>query len=426
LVKYKDQPVYAGATCPYSDPQRCLDYYNSQLDSLQNQKSSLTNQLNEEQYKQLSLEGKISYINGQITQTENVIRSLEIEIAAENIQISLLETDIQEKEDSVSLLKQEVNVLEGTVNQRITESYKYSFVGPFEVFLDTKNLSAVLRKTKYLIITRAQDIASLEDYSLKITALKKEEEELSKQKDEVLAKKKEIEKQTEDLAEQNKALTTQKAEKNSLLAESKAREAKYLAQLNTISKSISETEKYFEQVMLQLYNTGKLGSGTQVLAGTVIGIDGHTGCSFGSHLHFAVMKNNSYVNPLNYYTQSGGYLKPGSLTKVPMSSAYITQYFSSSKPHYALDLVSMSAGNQNLDQYTVPYGLCSTVDSILNSRKAQGLDDWNKAYLRGEGAPVYAVANGKVYYYTDSNGAKYAMLVHTSGSLKTFYVHLKY
>lgn len=422
LFTYKETPVLATATCPYTDPQKCLDYYDSQLNSLNNQKNSLQKQLDSEEYKQLSLQEKITYINNQITQTENVIKSLEIEIAAENIQITMLENSIQEKEDSVSLLKQEVTVVEKTVNQRITESYKYSFVGPLEIFLDTKNLSEVLRKTKYLIITRAQDIASLEDYSLKITALKKDEDELSKQRADLQSKKDEIEKQKSDLADQNNALVAQKSEQKSLLAESKSREAAYLAQLTAVSKSIADTEQSYEQLMLQLYNTGKLGSGTKVNAGTIIGLDGHSGCSFGTHLHFAIMKNNVYVNPLNYYTESGGYLRTSSLTRLPMANPYITQHFSSS--HYALDLVNFA--DQNFDRYTVPYGLCSTVDNILNSRKSQGLSDWNLAYLRGEGTPVYSVAAGTVYYYTDSYGAHYAMLVHDSGGLKSFYVHLKY
>jgi murein DD-endopeptidase MepM/ murein hydrolase activator NlpD len=40
--------------------------------------------------------------------------------------------------------------------------------------------------------------------------------------------------------------------------------------------------------------------GTLVEAGTVIGRVGGTGCSLGSHLHFAIRKGSTFVDPLDY------------------------------------------------------------------------------------------------------------------------------
>lgn len=40
--------------------------------------------------------------------------------------------------------------------------------------------------------------------------------------------------------------------------------------------------------------------GATVAAGTVIGLVGDTGCSFGSHLHFAIRLNKTFVDPLRY------------------------------------------------------------------------------------------------------------------------------
>ena len=170
LSGYNDSTVSA-ATCPsgMSDVQ-CYNYLLEQYQQLQKEQGTLQNQLNQEQYKQLSLEDKISYMENQITQTQRLIKSLEVEIAAHDMEIKLLEKDIQDKEDAIALMKQEISVLEGTVNKRITESYKYSHLSAFDLFLDSKSFSNVLRKTKYLITTRSQDIASLEDYSQKAIA----------------------------------------------------------------------------------------------------------------------------------------------------------------------------------------------------------------------------------------------------------------
>jgi murein DD-endopeptidase MepM/ murein hydrolase activator NlpD len=40
--------------------------------------------------------------------------------------------------------------------------------------------------------------------------------------------------------------------------------------------------------------------GQRVAAGTVIGAVGETGCAFGSHLHFAIRRGSSFVDPLRY------------------------------------------------------------------------------------------------------------------------------
>lgn len=47
-------------------------------------------------------------------------------------------------------------------------------------------------------------------------------------------------------------------------------------------------------------------SGDYVTQGTVIGYAGNTGYSFGAHLHFGVMVNGSWQNPMNYLSKPSG------------------------------------------------------------------------------------------------------------------------
>ncbi len=426
MAGYEKQKVMAEATCPYTDPYKCLDYFYQLEKDLGNKKSSLQRKLNSEEYQQLSLQEKITYIDNQISETEKLIKSIQVEIAATDIEIKLAEKDIQEKEDSISLLAQEADILEQTVSQRVTESYKFSFVGPLEIFLDVKSLSTALRRTKYLIVTRSQDIESLETYAIKTKDLAKQEEDLTNKKADLQIKRNSIEEEKLELAKEINALAEQKTEKNKLLAESKARETAYLSQFNSISKLLAETEKAEEQLMLRLYQTGLLKADRYVRKGEVIGLDGHTGCSFGTHLHFSFVKNGYYTNPKTY-------LDNGTL-KYPMTGVVITQYYGGS--HYALDLVSTNSGYQGWDRYTVPYGLCPTVDSILNCRRYGGrycsntaqkpMTDWNLAYQRGEGAKVYAAMDGYFTHRTDKYGANYGMVISKDGKMVTYYVHLKY
>lgn len=416
LAFYYEKPVSAATTCPYTDLYQCLDYYNQLDKDLSNQKTSVQKKLDQEEYNQLSLQGKINYIDNQITQAQNVIKNLEVEIAASDIEIKLLEKEIQEREDAVSLMKQEISVLEETVNKRITESYKYSHLSAFDLFLDSKSFSNVLRKTKYLITTRSQDIASLEDYSQKAVALKREEEELSARRLDLETKKTESEEEKATLAQQNIELEAQLQEKNSLMAQSKLRETEYLALFSTISSQLGQVEQAEEELMLRLYQTGLITDKRHVNKGDVIGIDGHTGCAFGTHLHFSFVYYGSYRDP-------SGYL--GGILGYPISPMRISGGYSSS--HKAIDIVSTNSAFQTADTYTVSYGICPIVDSILNYRKnTLGLSNWNQAPLNGEGAKVYASHSGYFVHKTDQYGANYGMVVSDDGNMVTYYVHLKY
>lgn len=47
-------------------------------------------------------------------------------------------------------------------------------------------------------------------------------------------------------------------------------------------------------------------TGDYVTQGTVVGLAGNTGYSFGAHLHFGLMINGGWVNPMNYLTKPAG------------------------------------------------------------------------------------------------------------------------
>lgn len=418
--------VFASDACPESMPiqERYLCLQN-ELAKLEKNQGSLQKQLKNEDYQQLSLKEKISYISTQISQTEGVIDTLHMEILTQDIEINLLSKEIQEKEDSLSILKQEINTLQETVNKRVTESYKYSYVGALELIMDVKNIDSILRKTKYLIETRAKDKDSLEKFSKTKDEVEDEEKVLGEKKAELQLKRNDIEDEKERLVEEKRVLDTQKAEKDRLLAESQRREKQYQAQLEALTKIINETDNVISDVALQLFNQGLLGNGTPVIGGqTIIGYQGHTGCSFGSHLHFEIREaNGTKVDPRNFFVVSGRSLSSGTYT-APYRGAYITQFYrpSNNPNHAALDMVSTSEGNQNLETYTVQSGICSAVDRLIAS-------NGNQAYLTGEGAPLRAISSGRVYYGTyatsmPSNPSKYALVKHNDGRT-SFYLHIR-
>lgn len=419
------------SACPESMP--TLERYNclqNEREKLEKSQGTLQKKLKDEDYQQLSLSEKISYINGQVSETERVINALHMDILTQDLEINMLSTEIQDMEDKLGIIKQEVSLLEETVNQRVMESYKYSYVGALEVILDIKNIENVLRKTKYLIETRAKDKVSLQNYGEKVKALEDDEKILSEKKTELQIKRNEIESEKQKLVDEKNLLASQRAEQSKLLAESQRRERDYKAQLATLSTIINDTESVISEVTYKLLQEGKLGDGAPVLAGQFIGRQGHTGCSFGSHLHFEIRNSSgTHIDPAKYLTISGTSLTSGSyISPYKNYSAYITQSFAR-HGYRAIDMVTFSTGNQNYERYTVSYGLCSAVNNILNSRKDQGLSDWNLAYLTGEGAGIHAVASGRVYYSTyatgdPSNPTKYAYVKHNDGNT-SFYLHIQ-
>lgn len=416
--------IWAAESCPESMPiQERYTCLQNELNKLESSQGSLQKKLKNEDYQQLSLNEKIKYLTTQIIQNEKVIETLQIEVLAQDIEISILSKDITKMEDDVNILNQEIKTLERTVNERVRESYKYSYVGALEFLFDVKDLDSILRKTKYLIETRLRDKNSLEEYSEKMVELEDEELILENQKAELQKKRNDLETEKLRLEEEKKNLDAQKIEKASLLAESERREASYKKELAETTAMISSIDEKISDIVIALFNSGGLGNGSPVNAGNVIGFQGHTGCSFGSHLHFEIRDRNNVKQDPSKFLNGGAYWSSvtSKIYQTPLSGARITQTYKTT--HRAWDMVSMTSGIQDGSTYTVPTGICSAVDSYIAS---QGR---NWAYLTGEGAPIKAVASGIVYYglYQTNLPAypsKYALVVHSDGN-KSFYLHLK-
>ena len=407
LMGYRDTKVSATSCPSYMDPNSdaCYKYLLNQYNTLQQQQTTIQKQLTQEQYTQLSLEDKISYMTNEIEQTQNVIQSLEIEIAANQIQITMLKNDIQEKEDAIAVMKQEISVLEETVNQRVTETYKYSFLSPFDLLLDSKSFAQVLNKIKYLAATRTTDIASLEDYAQKATALKKEEDELDAQRLDLQTKEDAIQAETTDLANKNKDLQSQVSEKNNLLAQSQAKSAALLATLRqnkTVQVQLdAEITAYVNAHMQELLTYGFIKS---VKAGDVIGYaDPNTGkCSTGPHVHFGIDSNSSGTFSANV-KPFPTYLTWGAASGLPLAS----------------------------DGWNYPYVYSNQYHVPLNGSVIM-TQDYHQGFaidlslMGGTGnAPVLAASSGKLYRALDSGcNQNYALIIQDDGR-RTIYLHLK-
>lgn len=397
----------AESLCPSTmnpDSVECLDYLRDKLADTNKEQSNLEKKLKDEDYQQLTLNEKIKYISGQISATETNINALELEIAAQDVEIKLLAKEIQTKEDSLSLVKQEADLLEDTVNKRITESYKYSFVGPLELFLDSKNIDTILRKTKYILETRQQDKSSLEEYNKKIEEIREEEMVLANSKADLQSKRNAVEEEKSTLVEERNNLSSQKGEKDRLLAESLQRERSMLA---TLEANRTKQAQLDEAIMSYIQAHGdQMADYGWVSAGTWIGRMGGlaNGCSTGPHLHFSIDRiGTSYWNGYGELDPWSGYLKKGPGYHWISASGWKYYYITGGS------MVLPLSGTVILTQ-----------DHHTAVRKA--IDIYS---LNGYGAPVYAATEGRLWKGTDRCGDTYAVVENTKTGIRTAYFHLQ-
>lgn len=251
------------------------------------------------------------------------------------------------------------------------------------------------------------------------TQLASEQKVLTNAQSDIIEKRNDLEKTNLELIKLRNELKADSDKKTKLLADLEAMERKLEAQKADLTKQQNNADSEATSIAIRLFQEGRLGKGTPVAKGAIIGFQGHTGCAFGSHLHFGIIKGKGFtairanVNPFTsgYLSQSGGRIYSGS-GQVPVNGALITQGFHEG---YALDIVSTSEGNQTGARYFIKPGDVKCAPSYGNVYHG----------LRGEGAPVRAMLAGTIYRgNVDRWGSNYIIIDH-GNDLLTYYFHLK-
>ena len=421
FIKIPSTPIHAGNDCPSGMTlSQCYDYLIKKRNELLAERKKIESKLNGVRAQEGDLQSQIDEINAQITANENELAQKQVDVELTSIEISNIGENMSETKDRIDTLKQETQTSVQKVNEFALLAYKVNSI-PVWYLLAQNDLISTLEMLRYYDWMAQQEKVRLAQFTNLQSQLSSEEKVLADAQNAIISKRDTMEAANLEIIKLKSTLSSQKAKQQGLLATLAKQEKTLAAQRSKVLAQQNAADRQALSVAIQLFEANKLGNGTSVKRGDVIGREGYTGCTFGAHIHFGFMSGTgSYytnVNPFSAGLLSGssrvGSTVGDSRAKAPLPGMYVTQGFHDS---YSLDAITYSAGNQDSTRkYQIVTPVCW---------QSKG----GKYNLTGWGSPIFAAMDGKVYYGVDSMGGRYAIIDHGNAlngkKLKSIYWHL--
>lgn len=415
---FSQPQVNAANDCPsgYSLSQ-CYDYLIKKRNELQAQRKKIEGTLNSVRAQEGDIQSQINALNAQISASENELAQKQVDIEIASIEIANIGEDIAETKNRIDTLKQETHRSMQKVNEVALLAYKVNSI-PVWYLLAQNDLISTLEMLRYFDYVSEQEKVRLAQFTNLQSQLSTEEEVLGIAQASIIEKRNSMEEANLKIIELKASLATQRDKQKVLLAELEKQEKALAAERSKLMAQQNAADRQALAIAIQLFEANKLGNGTSVKRGDIIGRQGFTGCSFGSHIHYGFISGTgtyyTNVNPFSsgLLRQSGSYVVDGR-AKSPLPGALLTWGF---HDNYSIDMVSTTSGNQDRSRkYQVITPVCWQTKGSTHS-------------LNGWGAPIYAALDGKVYYGVDSMGGRYAIIDHGNAYngklLKSIYWHL--
>lgn len=212
-----------------------------------------------------NLQAAVSALDGQIGQIRNQINQITGEITK-------LELDLEETQKELERQKELLRV-----NMRAL--YKRGGVSTVELLVASDSFSEFIDEQEYLERIKS----SVQESTESVLELKQQIEAQRDKQKELLAQQESV----------KKTLDGARAQRASLLAETRGEESRYRAHMSSLAAQQREVEARINAMLM----SGSFVSEGRVEAGQMIGRVGMTGFTFGPHLHFEYRSSSN--QPLN-------------------------------------------------------------------------------------------------------------------------------
>lgn len=243
--------------------------------SLQDDLNDVNEKINDAKDELDDLRAEKNTLQGQINAFNGEISNIEYQISLTNRKIQLLNSQITETEANIKVAEADLAKAKKQLSEIIKAMYEDGQQSALEVVAKSSSFSEYVNRSEYM----EQMQVKVKENADKVVTLKNELENkkglLQENKKEALDLKSEQLGQREEVA-------AKKSAKDHLMAVTKGNEAAYLSLVKSLQK---ERERIESEIWSNANGYVSLGS---VEKGDVVGYQGNSGFSTGSHLHFEI------------------------------------------------------------------------------------------------------------------------------------------
>lgn len=337
-------------------------------------------------------------LNTLLGETRQKKATLVNEIIYQDGQIRLTSLKIEETQAQIDKLSGQIDQLEGVLTNlsdvfagRAVETYKQKRTGDSMLVLLTAD-----SVTEF--VARFQYLQRLQQYDRDLLL------EVQTNQTNFEVQRAQVKSLLDKLASQKNQLAALKGQKQKLLEVTKNDESHYQEMLLSLKADESAIQRALSSLIARI--VAGIATGSPVSKGGVIGQQGNTGYVFpkpsgscplcGSHLHYMVLPCNITSSGLSCHTNPESYLDNGEYRQ------------------------PMEFGGDWRSHMTQGYGYTSFAQGgAYGGAGHSGID-----LQSFHGSPIFAIADGTVYYGTDSADGKYALVKHRD-DFWTAYWHLQ-